>query len=398
MSRSCFPVARRSPFSSDPTSRGGPNAETRLNSKSASARKRIEVAAPLRGHWRQGGQGNARTAIGEHNDHGARIHTGRLEAHRASIRAGSMVGLTDWQPWTGSGREIRESAAFEGLVNRHGPMVRSVCRSMLRDPHEADDAFQATFLVLARRAGAIRRRDAVGSWLYGIVACRVAAWPVRRLCARRRLLVRYLAEQASHEPPTVRPPNEIPETPEVPRKRWVARALVPRYRLGYLEGQSHEQAARVLGCPMRTVETRLQRGKARLRDHLIQRGLVPAAGWPWASNSSRLQAPSWRGWCRQALFETTTRPGAVRRDTHRGSRLVRLGAGPGRAPRPLLEPIEKHCGYDPRADDRRGPHVLRDRRGRPEGREAGGDDHRAGPRRPAGPFRRRPDADQRLEG
>ena len=107
------------------------------------------------------------------------------------FEAGSMVGLTDRQLLD----RFSAEAAFEGLVNRHGPMVRSVCRSMLRDPHEADDAFQATFLVLARRAGAIRRRDAVGSWLYG-VACRVAAH-ARADAARRRLLVRYLAEQAS---------------------------------------------------------------------------------------------------------------------------------------------------------------------------------------------------------
>jgi DNA-directed RNA polymerase specialized sigma24 family protein len=104
--------------------------------------------------------------------------------------AGSMVRLTDRQLLDRFlAREFTE-AAFEALMDRHGPMVRFVCRSMLRDAHEADDAFQATFLVLARRAGAIRRRDAVASWLYG-VACRVATHA--RADARRRRLEGDLA-------------------------------------------------------------------------------------------------------------------------------------------------------------------------------------------------------------
>jgi len=172
-----------------------------------------------------------------------------------------MVGLTD--------RQLLDrflagecDAAFETLVDRHGPMVRSLCRSILRDPHEADDAFQATFLVLACRAGAIRRREAVGSWLYG-VACRVAAH-ARTDAARRRALARYLAEHVSHEAPPAQRPNE--PTREVLEE---VERLPERYRapivLCYLEGRSHEQAARMLGCPLRTVQTRLQRGKARRR-------------------------------------------------------------------------------------------------------------------------------------
>ena len=81
------------------------------------------------------------------------------------FEAGSLVGLADRELLDRFLAGESAEAAFEALVDRHGPMVRSVCRSMLGDPHEADDAFQATFIVLARRAGAIRRRDAVGSWL-----------------------------------------------------------------------------------------------------------------------------------------------------------------------------------------------------------------------------------------
>jgi DNA-directed RNA polymerase specialized sigma24 family protein len=82
-----------------------------------------------------------------------------------------------------------DEAAFEALVARHGPMVLGVCRQLLRDPNDADDAFQATFLVLVRKAGTLRRRDLLGNWLYG-VAYRVAA-RARTLSARRYAHVAY---------------------------------------------------------------------------------------------------------------------------------------------------------------------------------------------------------------
>src|SRR4051794_1264880 len=62
----------------------------------------------------------------------------------------------------------RDEAAFEALVVRHGPMVFDVCHNVLTDSHDAEDAFQATFLILARRAGSIRRPDSLGSWLFGV--------------------------------------------------------------------------------------------------------------------------------------------------------------------------------------------------------------------------------------
>ncbi len=89
------------------------------------------------------------------------------------FESGTASGLTDRQLLE---RFIhhRDPSAFEVLVLRHGPMVLRVCRNLLHDPNDAQDAFQATFLILVRRSGSIRRLDSVGSWLYG-VACRAAA-------------------------------------------------------------------------------------------------------------------------------------------------------------------------------------------------------------------------------
>src|SRR6516165_8803988 len=93
------------------------------------------------------------------------------------------AGLTDGE-LLGAFVARRDDACFEALVHRHGPMVLGVCRRLLRDPHDAEDAFQATMLVLARKAGSVVPREAVGNWLYG-VAFRTAL-EARRLAVRRR--------------------------------------------------------------------------------------------------------------------------------------------------------------------------------------------------------------------
>jgi DNA-directed RNA polymerase specialized sigma24 family protein len=96
---------------------------------------------------------------------------------------GSSVGLGDSELLKRYAFE-RDESAFESLVERHGPMVRRVCRRLLNDPSDVEDAVQATFLVLVRKAGRVRRPDLLGNWLYG-VACRVSA-QARSNAIRRR--------------------------------------------------------------------------------------------------------------------------------------------------------------------------------------------------------------------
>jgi RNA polymerase sigma factor (sigma-70 family) len=171
-----------------------------------------------------------------------------------------------------AGRDAASDLAFEVLVRRHGPMVLRVCRSVLRDPHEAQDAFQATFLVLVQRAGSIRRRESLGGWLYG-VAGRVAA-AARADEARRRAHERRLAERASTTVAT-RPDLAPAVREEVDRLPEPLRAPVV---LCYLEGRTHDEAAGLLGLPVGTVRSRLARARSRLESRLIRLGLAPGLG------------------------------------------------------------------------------------------------------------------------
>jgi RNA polymerase sigma factor (sigma-70 family) len=169
----------------------------------------------------------------------------------------------------------REAAelAFHALVERHGPMVLRVCRRLLHDPNDAEDAFQATFLVLLRRGGSIRDRGSVAAWLHG-VAHRVAARAQVDSARRRRI------ERQGVRPVLGR--NDEPERLDLDSLvgREVAR-LPEKYRqpvvLCYLEGLTHEGAADRLGWPVGTVRGRLARARDLLRSRLTRRGLaVPA--------------------------------------------------------------------------------------------------------------------------
>ncbi len=146
------------------------------------------------------------------------------------------------------------------LLERHGPMVLHVCRRILGDRHDAEDASQAVFLVLARQARSIRRTDSVASWLYG-VAARVAA-RARLDAARRRLRERRGAE-------VMMSIRDVDHGDQDGAEAWSELyqelgRLPERFRLPillcHLEGLTYEQAAERLGCPVRTVQSRLVPG------------------------------------------------------------------------------------------------------------------------------------------
>jgi RNA polymerase sigma factor (sigma-70 family) len=169
----------------------------------------------------------------------------------------------------------RDESAFEILVARHGPMVLSVCRGILRDPGDAEDAFQAVFLVLVKKAATIRGRQALGGWLYQ-VAHRVAV-EANKAAARRRAREReggLMASARTASGPTLIDEllsalhEEIARLPEKHR-----RAVV----LCELEGMTHAQAAVELNWSERTLRRRLAEARDRLKARLGRRGLVDDA-------------------------------------------------------------------------------------------------------------------------
>jgi RNA polymerase sigma factor (sigma-70 family) len=195
--------------------------------------------------------------------------------------AGTVAGLSDRQlleRFT-SARDGSSEAAFEVLVRRHGPMVLRVCRNVLKDWNDAEDAFQATFVILARRCASIRRRDSVESWLFG-VACRVAA-RARVEAARRRAVERRGATEAES---ALGPPGDSgADDAEIgPIVLEEVRRLPEKYRaavvLCYWQGLTQEQAAAQLNCPLGTVRSRLARARDLLRRRLLRRGVAPLAG------------------------------------------------------------------------------------------------------------------------
>ncbi len=190
---------------------------------------------------------------------------------------GTIGNLTDRQlleRFRTCGGEAAETA-FAALVDRHGPLVFRVCQRALRDPHAAQDAFQATFLVLVRKARTLWVHDSLGPWLHA-VAGRVSAY-ARATEARRKANERKRAE--THSPTTAHdfPCDDLGQIlhEEIDRLPESYRAAVI---LCDLQGQTQEQAARLLGWPPGTVRSRLSRGRGRLQARLIRRGLAPSSG------------------------------------------------------------------------------------------------------------------------
>jgi RNA polymerase sigma-70 factor (ECF subfamily) len=168
-----------------------------------------------------------------------------------------------------------DEAAFAMLVRRHGPMVQGICRRTLTNVQDAEDAFQATFLVLVCKARAIGQPELLGNWLYG-VATRVAAKARAVACrrgARETLLARVPDVQTRAGAPSL---SELPVLDEEVR-RLPAKYRIP-FVLCYLDGLTNEEAARRLGCPKGTLQSRLSWARQRLRDRLLRRGVAPSPG------------------------------------------------------------------------------------------------------------------------
>src|SRR5262245_22543464 len=165
----------------------------------------------------------------------------------------------------------RDDAAFMALVRRHGAMVLSVARRVLGHVQDAEDTFQATFLVLAKRAASIQRRELLGNWLYG-VAYRTAL-EARRLASRRRASEMQVSVMPE---PAVCPPEAGRELPALVDQE-LAR-LPDKYRIPIvlcdLEGQSRKDVARRLGIPEGTLSSRLATARQRLARRLTQRGVT----------------------------------------------------------------------------------------------------------------------------
>jgi RNA polymerase sigma factor (sigma-70 family) len=169
----------------------------------------------------------------------------------------------------------QDEAAFAALVHRHGAMVHGACRRVLHNPHDAEDACQATFLILAHKAASIRKRDALGSWLHG-VAVRVA----RDLRAK---LARHAARPLAAGDDVARPDrtetltwNEVREALDEELRRLPEHYRAPLV-LCYLEGRSRDEAAHQLGWSLGTLRGRLERGRSLLHARLVRRGLTLSA-------------------------------------------------------------------------------------------------------------------------
>jgi RNA polymerase sigma factor (sigma-70 family) len=188
--------------------------------------------------------------------------------------AGTVAGLSDGQLLE---RFVarREEVVFEALVRRHGPMVWGTCRRVLRDHHDAEDAFQATFLVLARKAASVVPREKVGHWLYG-VACQTA---MKSRATRARRRGKEVPVSDIPEPAAVRSnplddllPDLDQELSRLPEKYRIPIVLCE------LEGMTHREAGEELGWPVGTVSGRLSRAKAMLGRRLARHGVATSAG------------------------------------------------------------------------------------------------------------------------
>jgi RNA polymerase sigma-70 factor (ECF subfamily) len=234
--------------------------------------------------------------------------SGALRDIRTLFSKGMLGGLSDSQLLERFVNREDSSAedAFTILLERPGPMVWGVCRRLLPDRDAAADAFQATLLVLVLRASAVRVDDSLGPWLHGVsrrVASRARADSLRRR-ARETGGVEAVAGPAPDPDRAERLAILDEEIGRLPERQRAAVVLCD------LEGLPHEEAARRLGCPVGTVESRLSRGRQRLRDRLVRHGLAPAAAALWAETAREASAAMPAALIKHAARFVTSSPAA----------------------------------------------------------------------------------------
>src|SRR5262245_52742065 len=186
----------------------------------------------------------------------------------------------------------RDSAALAALVRRHGPMVWGVCRRLLGNYHDAEDAFQATFLVLVRRTGSIASPELLANWLYGVA--RQTALKVRATTGKRRQRERQVTEM----PEPVMSEQAVWDDLQPVLDQELGR-LPDKYRIALvlcdLEGKTRKEAARQLGVPDGTLAARLARGRVMMARRLVRHGLAVSGGSlaaVFAQNAASAAAPT----------------------------------------------------------------------------------------------------------
>ncbi len=224
----------------------------------------------------------------------------RSDPLQGLFAAGTCAGLPDGELLERfrMRRDELSERAFEVLATRHGPMVLGICRHFVEDPTDVHDAFQAVFLILARRAGAIRKSESLGSWLYGVavrVAARARATAIRRRIRDRRVLAAASTAAQAGECPDTHAPDRVERDDAAAIVHQEVARLPDRYRtpivLCYFDGLTHDEAAARLAWPVGTVRSRLARARDQLRGRLARRGVVapsmigPFAAWLIAGQS-----------------------------------------------------------------------------------------------------------------
>src|SRR5262245_9301225 len=202
--------------------------------------------------------------------------TGQLNGVIQRLRRVMLLrdGLTDGQLLEEYVRR-HDDAALAALVQRHGPMVWGVCRRVLRNYHDAEDAFQAAFLVFVRKAASIAAPELLANWLYGVA--HQTALKARATVAKRHHRERQVTEMPEPAATEQSLWNDLPPRldQELSRLPDLYRAVIV---LCDLEGKTRKEAARYLGLPEGTVGSRLARARAMLAKRLVQRGVVLSSG------------------------------------------------------------------------------------------------------------------------